>query len=427
MFVQRGINVQRIKAAVRAYSASQECINLELKYGAHNYAPLPVVLERGEGELVFDVDGREYLDFLAAYSAVNQGHCHPRIVQAMTEQASKLTLTSRAFHNNLLGKFEQYLSEEFGYDKSLMMNSGVEAGETAVKLARRWAYRKKGVATNQAKVIFANENFWGRSIAALSSSSDPSCYTDFGPYTPGFELVDYNDLDALETAFKDPNTAAFYVEPIQGEAGIRVPSPGYLRGVRDLCDKYNVLFIADEIQSGLARTGKMLCVYHEEGVRPDMVVLGKALSGGTMPVSAVLADDSIMLNIGPGEHGSTYGGNPLACAVAREAIEVIKDEKLVEQSSQKGEVFRDKLKRVADLPWVTDVRGKGLFNAIEIDPNVNFSGYDVCLSMLGKGLLAKQTHDNIIRFAPPLVISPSNLNRGIDIIESTFLEFNDKV
>ncbi|MEI8136468.1 MAG: ornithine--oxo-acid transaminase, partial [Bacteroidota bacterium] len=345
---------------------SAELIELEENFGAHNYHPIPVVLEKGEGVYVWDVDGKKYFDFLSAYSAVNQGHCHPRIIKALTTQAQKLTLCSRAFYNSQLGEYEKYITEYFGYDKVLPMNTGVEGGETAIKLARRWAYDLKGVKENQAKIVFAKGNFWGRTLAAISSSNDPSSYKGFGPFMTGYELVDYNDLTALENAIKDPNTAAFMVEPIQGEAGVIVPTEGYLKGVRNLCTKYNVLFIADEVQTGLARTGKMLACDHEN-VKPDILVLGKALSGGILPVSAVLASNEIILTIKPGEHGSTYGGNPLACAVAMEALKVLKDEKLAENSEELGIIFRDemnKLKNETDI--VTAVRGKGLFNAIVI-------------------------------------------------------------
>src|ERR1700709_2320860 len=326
-------------------ATAQEYLELEDKFGAHNYHPLPVVLERGEGVFLYDVDGKRYYDFLSGYSAVNQGHCHPRIVKALVKQAQKLTLTSRAFHNNLLGKYEQYITEYFGYDKVLPMNTGVEGGETAIKLARRWGYVKKGIADNQAKIVFAENNFWGRTLAAISSSTDPSSYAGFGPFMTGFELVPYNNLPALEAAFQDKNVAAFMVEPIQGEAGVVLPDDGYLKGVRDLCDQYNVLFIADEIQTGLARTGKMLACDHEN-VRPDILILGKALSGGVLPVSAVLADDEIMLTIKPGEHGSTYGGNPLACAVALTALSVLREENMTENAAIMGEYFRNGIESI---------------------------------------------------------------------------------
>lgn len=398
-------------------------MDLENNFGAHNYHPIPVVLERGEGVYVWDVEGKKYFDFLAAYSAVNQGHCHPRIIKALTAQAQKLTLTSRAFYNSVLGEYEQYITSYFGYDKVLPMNTGVEGGETALKLARRWAYDVKGVKENQAKMVFAKGNFWGRTLAAISSSNDPSSYTGFGPFLPGYELVDYNDLKALENAIKDPNTAAFMVEPIQGEAGVVVPDEGYLKGVRALCTKYNVLFIADEVQTGLARTGKMLACDHED-VKPDILVLGKALSGGLLPVSAVLANNEVMLIIKPGEHGSTYGGNPLACAVAMEALKVLKDEKLAENSENLGIIFRDemnKLKKETDL--ITLVRGKGLFNAIVIKEKNGKTAWDVCVKFAEEGLLAKPTHGDIIRFAPPLVITKEQLMECVTIIRKVILSF----
>ena len=403
---------------------SAELIGLEENFGAHNYHPIPVVLDKGEGVYVWDVEGKKYFDFLSAYSAVNQGHCHPRIVKALTTQAQKLTLCSRAFYNSQLGEYEKFITDFFGYDKVLPMNTGVEGGETAVKLARRWAYDVKGVKENQAKIVFAKGNFWGRTLAAISSSNDPSSYKGFGPYMPGYELVDYNDLTALENAIKDPNTAAFMVEPIQGEAGVIVPTEGYLKGVRDLCTKYNVLFIADEVQTGLARTGKMLACDHE-AVKPDILVLGKALSGGILPVSAVLASNEIMLTIKPGEHGSTYGGNPLACAVAMEALKVLKDEKLAENAEALGVIFREemvKLQNSTDI--VTAVRGKGLFNAIVIKEKNGKTAWDVCLKFAEEGLLAKPTHGDTIRFAPPLVITKDQLLEGIDIIKNVILSFD---
>lgn len=398
-------------------------MDLEDNFGAHNYHPIPVVLEKGEGVFVWDVEGKKYYDFLAAYSAVNQGHCHPRIVKALTEQAKKLTLTSRAFYNSLLGEYEKYITSYFGYDKVLPMNTGVEGGETAIKLARRWAYDVKGVPENKAKVVFANGNFWGRTLAAISASNDPSSFKGFGPYMTGYELVDYNDLKALENAIKDPNTAAFMVEPIQGEAGVVVPDHGYLKGVRELCSKYNVLFIADEVQTGLARTGKLLACDHED-VKPDILVLGKALSGGILPVSAVLANNEIMLTIKPGEHGSTYGGNPLACAVAMEALQVLKDEKLAENSEKLGQIFRDEMsKLIKETDLITAVRGKGLFNAIVIKEKNGKTAWDVCLRFAEEGLLAKPTHGDIIRFAPPLVITKDQLMDCVAIIRKVILSF----
>lgn len=402
---------------------SERLMDLEDNYGAHNYHPIPVVLERGEGVYVWDVEGKKYFDFLAAYSAVNQGHCHPRIIKALTTQAQKLTLTSRAFYNSVLGEYEQYITSYFGYDKVLPMNTGVEGGETALKLARRWAYDVKGVKENQAKMVFAKGNFWGRTLAAISSSNDPSSYTGFGPFLPGYELVDYNDLKALENAIKDPNTVAFMVEPIQGEAGVVVPDEGYLKGVRDLCTKYNVLFIADEVQTGLARTGKMLACDHE-GVKPDILVLGKALSGGLLPVSAVLANNEVMLTIKPGEHGSTYGGNPLACAVAMEALKVLKEEKLAENSENLGIIFRDEMNKLkTETNLITLVRGKGLFNAIVIKEKNGKTAWDVCVKFAEEGLLAKPTHGDIIRFAPPLVITKEQLMECVAIIRKVILSF----
>jgi ornithine--oxo-acid transaminase len=402
---------------------SERLMELEDKFGAHNYKPIPVVLEKGEGVHVWDVEGKQYFDFLAAYSAVNQGHCHPRIVKALTTQAQKLTLCSRAFYNSVLGEYEKFITSYFGYDKVLPMNTGVEGDETAMKLARRWAYDVKGVKENQAKLVFARGNFMGRTLAAVSASSDPSSYGGYGPFMPGYELVEYNNLDALEGAIRDENTAAFFVEPIQGEAGVVVPDEGYLRGVRELCTKYNVLFVADEVQTGLGRTGKMLACDHEN-VKPDILVLGKALSGGVLPVSAALANDEVMLTIKPGEHGSTYGGNPLACAVTIEALKVLKDEKMVENSERLGKIFRaemNKLKEETDL--ITTVRGKGLFNAIVIKERNGKTAWDVCLKLAKDGLLAKQTHGDIIRFAPPLVITEEQLMVCISIIRKVILSF----
>ena len=402
---------------------SSNLMELEDNYGAHNYHPIPVVLERGEGVYVWDVNGKKYFDFLAAYSAVNQGHCHPRIIKALINQAQKLTLTSRAFYNSILGEYEKYITSYFGYDKVLPMNTGVEGGETALKLARRWAYDVKGVEKNKAKVVFAKGNFWGRTLAAISSSNDPSSFEGFGPFLSGFELIEYNNLYSLEEAIKDPNTAAFMVEPIQGEAGVIVPDNNYLKGVRALCTKYNVLFIADEVQTGLGRTGKMLACDHE-GVKPDILILGKALSGGTIPVSAVLANNEVMLTIKPGEHGSTYGGNPLACAVAMEALKVVKDEKLSENSEALGIIFRDEMNRLKnESDLITDVRGKGLFNAIVIKELNGKTALDVCLKFAENGLLAKPTHGDIIRFAPPLVINREQLMECVNIIRHVILSF----
>ena len=393
---------------------TKQFIDLEEKYGAHNYHPLPVVLNRGEGVFVWDVDGNRYYDFLSGYSAVNQGHCHPRIIGALTEQAQKLTLTSRAFHSSLLGEYEQYISSYFGYDKVLPMNTGVEGGETAIKLARRWGYTVKGIEANQAKIIFAAGNFWGRTLAAISSSTDPSCYENFGPYMPGFELIAYNDLNELETALQDKNVAGFMFEPIQGEAGVVVPDEGYLKGVRDLCTQYKVLMIADEIQTGLARTGKMLACDHEN-VRPDILILGKALSGGVLPVSAVLADNEIMMTIQPGEHGSTYGGNPLACSVAMAALQVIKDEHMMENAAEMGSLLRSEIQALKS-PFIELVRGKGLLNAIVIKHPNPEAAWDLCLTLKENGLLAKPTHGDKIRFAPPLIINREQILEAVAII-----------
>ena len=396
-------------------SETSRFLDLEDKYGAHNYHPLPVVLKKGLSVFLWDVEGKRYYDFLSGYSAVNQGHCHPRIIAALVEQAQKLTLTSRAFHNNILGEYCRYITEYFGYGKVLPMNTGVEGGETAIKLARKWGYVNKGIADNKAKIIFAEHNFWGRTLAAISSSTDPSSYINFGPYMPGFELVPYSNLAALEKAFQDKNVAAYMVEPIQGEAGVVLPDDGYLKGVRELCDEYNVLFIADEIQTGLCRTGKMLACDHEN-VRPDILILGKALSGGVLPVSAVLADDEIMLNLKPGEHGSTYGGNPLACTVAMEALQVLKDENMAQNAEEMGQLLRYELENLQS-PVLQDVRGKGLLNAIVInhpDPN---AAWNFCIELMKNGLLAKPTHGDKIRFAPPLVITKEQIKECVEIIK----------
>ena len=392
-------------------------LELEEKFGAHNYHPLPVVLEKGRGVFLFDVNKKKYFDFLSGYSAVSHGHCHPRIIETLIKQSKKLTLTSRAFHNNLLGEYAEYITNYFGYDKVLPMNTGVEGGETAIKLARRWGYMVKNIPYNQAKIIFAEGNFWGRTLAAISSSNDPTCYENFGPYMPGFLTVHYNDLSALELAFQDKTVAAFMVEPIQGEAGVIIPNPGYLKKVEELCKKYNVLLIADEIQTGLCRTGKMLACDHE-GVRPDILILGKALSGGTFPISAVLADNHIMLLIKPGEHGSTYGGNPLACAVAMTALKILKDEKLDKNATKMGEIFREELKNI-NSPSIQIIRGKGLLNAIEIKENNHVNAWTICLTFMEKGLLAKPTHGNKIRFAPPLIINEKQILKSVSIIKKS--------
>ena len=401
-------------------------IEKESKYGAHNYHPLPVVLSKGEGVYVWDVNGKKYFDFLSAYSAVNQGHCHPKIIKSLNDQAAELTLTSRAFHNNILADYEEYITKLFGYDKVLPMNTGVEGGETANKLARKWGYLKKGIEENKARIIFANGNFWGRTLAAISSSDDPSSYQGFGPYMPGYSLIPYNDLESLERELKDKNVAAFMVEPIQGEAGVIVPDDGYLAGVRELCTKYNVLYIADEVQTGIARTGKMLASDYENA-RPDILILGKALSGGVLPISAVLADDDIMLCIKPGEHGSTFGGNPLACSVARSALEVVVDEDLANNAFVLGNIFRKELNdRLSNSNIVKLIRGKGLLNAIVINDSPDSeTAWNICLSLRDNGLLAKPTHGNIIRFAPPLVINEEQLMICLDVIVNTILEFDN--
>ncbi|MCZ2222020.1 MAG: ornithine--oxo-acid transaminase [Chitinophagales bacterium] len=393
-------------------------MSLEEKYGAHNYHPLPVVLEKGDGVFVFDVDGKRYYDFLSGYSAVNQGHCHPKIINAMIEQSKRLTLTSRAFYNNQLGVYEKYITAYFGYDKVLPMNTGVEGGETAIKLARRWAYTKKGIEENKAVIVFAEGNFWGRTMAAISASTDPSSYKGFGPFMPGFITIPYNNINAVEKAFQqDKNIAAFMLEPIQGEAGVVVPDEGYLKAVRELCTKYNVLFIADEIQTGLARTGKMLACDHEN-VRPDILILGKALSGGTMPVSAVLCDDDIMMNIKPGEHGSTYGGNPLACAVAITALQVLKDENMAENAIIMGNLLREEIAKL-NSPFIKIIRGKGLLNAIVIEHKNPDASWELCLALKENGLLAKPTHGDKIRFAPPLIINKEQILEAVSIIDKS--------
>ncbi|MBT5505549.1 MAG: ornithine--oxo-acid transaminase [Flammeovirgaceae bacterium] len=410
---------------IESTTKSEELIRLEAQHGAHNYHPLPVVLAKGLGAKVWDVEGKEYFDFLSAYSAVNQGHCHPRILKALTDQASRLTLTSRAFHNDVLGEYEQFITTLFGYDKVLPMNTGVEGGETANKLARKWGYEHKGIPENQAKIIFAKGNFWGRTLAAISSSDDPVSYKGFGPYMPGYELIPYNDLQALEQKLQDPTVAAFMVEPIQGEAGVVVPDEGYLAGVRALCTQHNVLFIADEVQTGIARTGKMLACDYEDA-RPDILILGKAISGGVLPVSAILADDEVMLTIKPGEHGSTYGGNPLACKVAQAALEVVVDENLAQKSQVLGDLFRKELTDfMITHEMVQMVRGKGLLNALVInDTEESSTAWDLCVALKENGLLAKPTHGNIIRFAPPLVITEGELNHCLEIIKQTITDFN---
>ena len=404
---------------------SQQAIDLENKYGAHNYHPLPVVLSKGEGVHVWDVEGKQYYDFLSAYSAVNQGHCHPKIVDAMMNQAKTLSLTSRAFHNDMLGQYEKYMSDYFGYDKMLPMNTGAEAVETAIKIARKWAYEKKGIDENEAQIIVCENNFHGRTTTVISFSNDENARKNFGPYTPGFIKIPYDDVDALEKALKEnDNIAGFLVEPIQGEAGVYVPSEGYLTKTKALCEQHNALFIADEIQTGIARTGQLLAVNHEN-VRPDMLILGKALSGGAYPVSAVLADDAIMNVIKPGQHGSTFGGNPIAAAVAMAALDVIKDEQLAENAQRLGELFRSKMNEyIANSTIVNLVRGKGLLNAIVInDTEDSSTAWDICIALRDNGLLAKPTHGNIIRFAPPLVMNEEQLLDCVSIITKTLQAF----
>ena len=423
-------------SAITHLTESDVLISLEETHGAHNYHPLPVVLDRGEGVFVWDVEGNKYYDFLSAYSAVNQGHCHPRIIGALQAQAQKLTLTSRAFYNSMLGKFEEFMTRTFGYDKVLVMNTGVEAVETALKLARKWGYEVKGIPEGKAKIIFASHNFHGRTLSVISASTDPSSRGGFGPYMPGFQVIPYNDIEALENALmEDPFVAAFVVEPIQGEAGVVVPDAGYLARVRQLCKASQVLFVADEVQTGIARTGKMLascgncscqkgCERSYEA-RPDILILGKALSGGVLPVSAVLADDEIMLCIKPGEHGSTFGGNPLACAVAMEALQVVIDEELAANALKMGQLFRDKIQEIVDKSSVVRlVRGKGLLNAIEVNaPEESSLGWDICMKLKENGLLAKPTHGNKIRFAPPLVITKEQLLACVEIIDRTIQSF----
>jgi ornithine--oxo-acid transaminase len=400
---------------------SQQAIELEDKYGAHNYHPLPVVLSKGEGPFVWDVEGKRYFDFLSAYSAVNQGHCHPRIVETLVEQARTLCLTSRAFYNDALGVYEKFITDYFGYDKVLPMNTGAEAVETAIKLARRWGYEKKGIATDEAKIIVCEQNFHGRTTTVISFSTDPDARINYGPYTPGFVVVPYNDLPALEKALADPSVAGFLVEPIQGEAGVMVPDKGYLANAWALCKAKNVLFIADEVQTGIARTGKLLAVNHEN-IRPDMVILGKALSGGMYPVSAVLADNEIMLTIKPGQHGSTFGGNPIAARVAVTALQVVQDEKLAENAEKMGQIFRAEIMKI-ESDMIELVRGKGLLNAVIIKPKDGKEAWDVCMKMAENGLLAKPTHQHIIRFAPPLVINEAQVMDAVEIIKKSILSF----
>ncbi|MDG1681635.1 MAG: ornithine--oxo-acid transaminase [Flavobacteriaceae bacterium] len=403
---------------------SEKAIEIENEFGAHNYHPLPVVLNKGEGVHVWDLEGKKYYDFLSAYSAVNQGHCHPKIIQALVDQSSKLTLTSRAFHNDVLGQYEKFITSFFGYDKVLPMNTGVEGGETAVKLARKWGYEVKKIAKDRAKIIFVEGNFWGRTLGAISSSTDPSSTSGFGPFMPGYEIIPYNDIDALKASLSDPNVAAFMVEPIQGEAGVVVPDDDYLISAYNLCKENNVLFIADEVQTGIGRTGKMLCCDHH-GFKPDILILGKALSGGVFPVSAILSSNEIMLTIKPGEHGSTFGGNPLGCKVAIAALEVVRDEGLVKNAEYLGSIFRDEINKYIQSSNIAKiVRGKGLLNAIVInDSEDSDTALNICKSMCSKGLLAKPTHGNIIRFAPPLIINEEQLLSALSIIKETLKEF----
>ncbi len=414
---------------------SEDLIQLEDRYGAHNYHPIPVVLSSGNGVYVYDVEGKKYFDFLSSYSAVNQGHCHPRIINALIKQAEKLTLTSRAFYNDQLGLYEEYITRYFGYDKVLPVNTGVEAVEAAIKLCRKWGYKKKGIEEPNAKVVFCAGNFHGRTLAVISASTDPTARKEFGPYMPGYIVIPYNDLNALELTLKDPEIAGFIVEPIQGEAGVYVPDEGYLYQVRELCKKYNVLFIADEVQTGIARTGKLLascgncdcsrkCENRYEA-RPDILILGKALSGGVFPVSAVLANDDIMLCIQPGEHGSTFGGNPLGCAVAMEALQVVEDENLAENAMKLGKLFRQRMQSLVERSnLVKSVRGKGLLNAIVInDSEKSKTAWNICIALKNNGLLAKPTHGNIIRFAPPLTMTEDELHKCCDIIENTILQY----
>ena len=406
-----------------ALLTSKDYMAKEDKFGAHNYHPLPVVLSKGKGIYVWDVEGKKYFDFLSAYSAVNQGHCHPKITQALTEQANTLALTSRAFYNNVLGDWEEYMTKLFGYDKMLPMNSGAEADETALKLVRKWAYKVKGITANEAKIIVCDGNFHGRTITIVSMSSDPDSYKDYGPFTPGFIHIPFNDPERLEQELKNPNVAGFLVEPIQAEAGVFVPDEGYLKKAAELCKKYNVLFVADEVQTGLGRTGKLLACDHEN-VRPDILILGKALSGGVYPVSCVMADNEIMLTIKPGEHGSTYGGNPIAAKVAMAALDVIQDEKLVENSNQMGKIFRSEMKAVKSK-MIEIVRGKGLLNAVAVKPTKGKTAWDVCLALKENGLIAKPTHEHIIRFTPPLIITEPELMDALEIIKKTFRAFED--
>lgn len=406
-----------MQPVIQASANTQYYLDLEEKFGAHNYHPLPVVLSKGKGVFVWDVDNKRYYDFLSGYSAVNQGHCHPKIINALIEQAQKLTLTSRAYYNNLLGEYEEFITGYFGYQKVLPMNTGVEAVETALKLCRKWAYQVKGITENKAKIIVCHNNFHGRTLGVISFSSDPTATNNYGPFLPGYEPIPYNDLAALEKALQDKNVCAFLFEPIQGEAGVIIPDDGYYKGIRQLCDQYNILMVADEIQTGLSRTGRLLACDHEK-VRPDILILGKALSGGTLPVSAVLADDEIMLTIKPGEHGSTYGGNPLACAVAMTALRVLKEEKMAANAEAMGEIFRNEMQKIKS-PFLRTVRGRGLMNAIEIEHSNSEAAWELCLILKENGLLAKPTHGDKIRFTPPLVITEEQVKDCVKIIEKS--------
>ena len=406
-----------MQPVIQASANTQYYLNLEEKFGAHNYHPLPVVLSKGKGVFVWDVDNKRYYDFLSGYSAVNQGHCHPKIINALIEQAQKLTLTSRAYYNNLLGEYEEFITGYFGYQKVLPMNTGVEAVETALKLCRKWAYQVKGITENKAKIIVCHNNFHGRTLGVISFSSDPTATNNYGPFLPGYEPIPYNDLAALEKALQDKNVCAFLFEPIQGEAGVIIPDDSYYKGIRQLCDQYNILMVADEIQTGLSRTGRLLACDHEK-VRPDILILGKALSGGTLPVSAVLADDEIMLTIKPGEHGSTYGGNPLACAVAMTALRVLKEEKMAANAEAMGEIFRNEMQKIKS-PFLRTVRGRGLMNAIEIEHSNSEAAWELCLILKENGLLAKPTHGDKIRFTPPLVITEEQVKDCVKIIEKS--------
>lgn len=406
-----------MNATIHATAATQHYIDLEERYGAHNYHPLPVVLKEGKGVHVWDVDDKQYFDFLSGYSAVNQGHCHPKIIDALVQQAQKLTLTSRAFYNNLLGDYEKYITDLFGYDKVLPVNTGVEAVETALKLSRKWGYEKKGIPADQAKIIVCSNNFHGRTLGVISYSTDPTATNNFGPFIGGFEKIAFNDIAALEAALQDKNVAAFLFEPIQGEAGVVVPDDGYYSSVRKLCTEYNVLMVADEIQTGLCRTGHMLAC-DAENVRPDLVILGKALSGGILPVSAVLCDDEVMMNIKPGEHGSTYGGNPLACRVAMAALDVLQQEAMAANAAKMGELFRDELQKM-NSPFIKIIRGRGLLNAIVITHSNDDAAWELCVEMMNNGLLAKPTHGDKIRFAPPLVINEAQIHEAVAIIKKS--------